>query len=101
MAIYKVNDFVVNGFVEEADEDIVVMGICISGGERQQIKFLKEFLSCFRTLSQQRQLVLSIGLLVGILEGFFTFLAKIGERPPPGETHSDDLVNEVGRELLW
>ena len=77
-----------------------MMGVCITSGKCQLVEFLEEFLSCFRTLSQQRQLILGIGLLVGVLEGFFAFLTEILERSPSGYAHSNNLVDEVGCELF-
>ena len=84
MAIYQVNDLVMNSLVEETNKDIIVMGVCVSCGECQQVEFLEEFLSRLRSLMQKRQLVLGIGFLVCVLEGFLTLLSEIRERSPAG-----------------
>ena len=79
MTIHKVNNLVVDCFVEETDKDIVMMNIGVASSKCQQVKLLKEFLSRFRSLTQERQLVLGVGFLVGILESFFALLPEISE----------------------
>ena len=100
MSIYKVDDLTVNGFMEKLEKDVIMMGISVTSSECQLVEFLEEFLSRFRTLSQQCQLIFSVGLLVGILEGFFAFLPEVLKCSPSGKTHPNDLVDEIGRKLL-
>ena len=78
-----------------------MVGVGVTCGERQQVEFLEEFLRRPCSLTQERQLVLGVGLLIGVLEGFFAFLLEVLKCSPPGKTHSNDLIDEISRKLFW
>ena len=100
MTVYEVNDLVMDGFVKEANKNIIMVGVGIASSECQLVQFLEEFLSHLTPLTQKCQLILGIGFLISILEGFFASPVE-GSKGTPIWYHSiDDLVNEIGSKLL-
>ena len=100
MTVHKVDDLVMNSLVKKANKDIIMMGVCISSGKCQLFELLEEFLGHLTSLTQKRQLVLGIGFLIGVLKGFFTSSAEGSESAPIWYHGINDLVDEIGGELL-
>ena len=100
MTIYKVDNLVVDGLVKEVDKDIVMVSVSVSSGECQLVKLLEEFLGHLASLMQKCQLILSVGFLIGVLEGFFTSSVESPKSAPIQYCSIDDLIDEIGGKLL-
>ena len=103
MAIYTVDDMIVDSVLNKFDEDVIMMSVCVAGNEGKLVKFLEEFFCCFASLLKESNLILSIGFLIFVSECGFTFCLQSSHRSPVpwGYCLVHNFVNEVGCKLFW
>ena len=72
-----------------------MIGIHVFCHKGQLIKLLEEFLCSLISLFEEHELILSIDLLIGVLEGTFTLSAKFSVCSPMWHHLIDNLIDKL------